>query len=98
MAEILERYLSERNLERVESDMRFLLRVANGSFGELELAFRVGRLSVYYRGNSLATIVFRPKGLYWVDIHDRFFNGAGLDSELVTDHFRAYSRVEVDSR
>lgn len=98
MAEILERYLSEPNLKRVDSDMRFLLKAVNKSFGELELAFRAGRLSVYYRGNSLATIVFRPHGLYWVDIHDRFFHGAGLDPGLITSHFRSYSRVEVDQR
>lgn len=76
---IIERYLKEENLERFRRDFKFLLNAANNSFGEIELAFRKGRVSVYYRGNSLATIHFRPAGLYNVVIHKRFLNGVDLD-------------------
>ena len=58
--EMTERYLDEANVDRLARDFKFLLKTVASSYGELELAFRKGRLSVYYRGNSLATIVFRP--------------------------------------
>src|SRR5450759_4766457 len=56
-------------------DFKFLLKAVAGSYGELELAFRKGRLSVYYRGNSLAVIVFRPADKYRIDIDERFLDG-----------------------
>ena len=54
-------------------------RVRASSRGELEPAFRKGRLFVYQRRNSVAVIVFRPAGKYRVDIHERFL--ASVDPE-----------------
>jgi hypothetical protein len=102
VADVIERYLDEPNVERFARDFQFLLKAARGSFGEVELAFRKGRVSVYYRGNSLATIVFRPADMYRIDVHKEFFgsdnNGAGLDQELDFVLAGAYARMEVDAR
>jgi hypothetical protein len=98
MPEIIERYLDAGNVERTRTELAFLLKAVRGSYGELELAFRKGRLSVYYRGNSLATIVFRPAGSFYVDIHERFFEGAGLDSNSATALVGRYRRAEVDAK
>jgi antitoxin MazE len=54
MSEIIERYLDEANVDRLARDFKFLLKTVASSYGELELAFRKGRVAVYYRGNSLA--------------------------------------------
>ena len=54
-------------------------RVRARSRGELELAFRKGRLFVYQRRNSLAVIVFRPAGKERTGVHERFL--AGVDPE-----------------
>ena len=98
MPEIIKRYLDEPNVDRLARDFKFLLKAVAGSYGELELAFREGRVSVYYRGNSLAVIVFRPAGKYRIDIHKRFL--AGLDAETRAEFALSgsYGQVTVDAR
>jgi hypothetical protein len=98
MSETIERYLDEPNVERLARDFKFLLKTVGGSYGELELAFREGRVSVYYRGNSLAVIVFRPADKYRIDIHERFLDG--LDAETRTEFTAggSYGQVTVDAR
>ena len=54
-------------------------RVRARSRGELELAFRKGRLFVCQRRSSLAVIVFRPAGKERTGVHERFL--AGVDPE-----------------
>lgn len=95
--EIIERYLDEKNVERLARDFKFLLKTVAGSYGEIELAFRKGRLSVYYRGNSLATIVFRPANKYRIDIHDLFISKAHLEPQVKFVHSGSYGRVEADA-
>jgi hypothetical protein len=65
--------------------------------GELELAFRKGRLSVYYRGNSLATIVFRRAEMYRIEIHERFLAGLDPQTQAKFSVSRGYGRVEADA-
>ena len=98
MPEIIKRYLDEPNVDRLARDFKFLLKAVASSYGELELAFREGRVSVYYRGNSLAVIVFRPADAYRIDIHKRFL--AGLDAETRAEFTltRSYGQATVDAR
>jgi len=98
VTEVIERYLTKPNVDRLGRDFKFLLETVAGSYGELELAFREGRVSVYYRGNSLAVIVFRPADKYRIDIHERFL--AGLDPETRAQFTLtgSYGQATVDAR
>ena len=98
VSEIIERYLDATNVERLARDFKFLLTTVAGSYGELELAFREGRVSVYYRGNSLAVIVFRPEGKYRIDIHKRFLDGLDPKTRAEFTVSRSYGRVTMDAR
>jgi len=98
MSAIIERYLDEPNVERLARDFKFLLKAVAGSYGELELAFRKGRLSVYYRGNSLAVIVFRPADKYRIDIDERFLDGLDPETRAEFTLTGSYRQVTVDAR
>src|SRR5450759_1215112 len=79
-------------------DFKFLLKAVAGSYGELEVAFRKGRLSVYYRGNSLAVIVFPPADKYRIDIHKRFLDGLDPETRAEFTLTGSYGQVTVDAR
>ena len=98
MPEIIERYLDDENVERVERDFKYLLSAKNRYFGELELAFRKGRLSLYYRGNSLATISFRPEGMYRIETHQRFLKYLDEVTTAPFEESGEYRRAEVDAQ
>ena len=98
MPEIIERYLDEANVDRLARDFKFLLKAVADSYGELEPAFREGRVSVYYRGNSLAVIVFRPAGKYRIDIHERFLDGLDAETRAEFTLTGSYDHVTVDAR
>ena len=53
---------------------------------------------MYYRGNSLAVIVFRPADMYRIEIHERFL--AGLDQKTREEFTLtgSYRQVTVDAR
>jgi hypothetical protein len=97
MPESIERYLDDENVGRVERDFKYLLSAKNRYFGELELAFRKGRLSLYYRGNSLATISFRPEGMYRIETHHRFLRFLDDVTTAPFEESGEYRRVEVDA-
>lgn len=69
----IKRYLSEKNLNRFEADFKNLIKIANNSNGELDIAIRANYLNVYYKGNSLAKISFKEPDKYKVEIHEKFF-------------------------
>ena len=94
---MIERYLDEPNVDRLARDFRFLLKTVANSYGELELAFREGRVSVYYRGNSLAVIVFRPAGKYRIDIHRRFLEDLDPETQAEFTFSGSYGQVTVDA-
>ncbi len=98
MTEVIERYLAGPNVDRLAHDFKFLLDAVRNSFGELELAFRKGRLSVYYRGNSLATIVFRPADRYRIEIHERFLEYFDAETKARFHESGRYRWVEVRAR
>lgn len=107
MDAIIERYLDESNLGRIRRDFQFLLDTVKRSRGELELALRKGRVSIYYRGNSLATITLRPREKYRIDIHSEFYHPntrpgrrprGRLEMPVEPEEHGRYMRVEVDAR
>lgn len=104
MSAIIERYLTDMNMNRLKRDFGFLLNAVKNSHGELELAFRKSRVTVYYRGNILAEIVFRPADKYDVDIHKKFFEPADLIMPRSKKNMheeanvRSYYRLRVDAR
>jgi hypothetical protein len=80
----IKRYLHEHEVERLNTEARFLVDTVLASKGELFLALRheytqdIGYLNIYSRGNSLAKIVFQKRGNYGVEISREFF---GTDEE-----------------
>lgn len=52
-SEAFERHLDGAYVERLAPDFELRLQKVASSCGEIELAFRKGRLSVYYRGTAL---------------------------------------------
>lgn len=53
---------------------------------------------MYYRGQSLATLVFRPANKHRIDMHHRFFDGADLETPTDFVHKGSYVQMEVDAR
>ena len=68
------------------------------SRGEVELAFREGWVSVYYRGNSLAVVVFLPAVKYRFEIHERFLDGLDPETRAEFALSRSYGQVTLDAR
>ena len=60
--------------------------------------FRKGRFTVYFQGNNLATVIFRPGDTYLIDIHEKFFEGAGLKESTDFSTWGSYVRVETDAK
>jgi len=77
---IVNRHLSDRNVERVRSDLRFLIGYLDHPKlkGDLAIEFRgPSELSIYDRGFRLAQIRM-PRGGYRVATHKRFVEGTPL--------------------
>lgn len=78
MGKAIKRYLSPDNLERMNSDFGPLLKLIQSSRGELDLYLRDDYFNIYYKGNSLAKVVFVKKTnddddkYYDVEIHTKF--------------------------
>jgi hypothetical protein len=74
----------------MNTDLRFLIDSIKANHGELLLDIRTGYFNIYYRGNSLAKISFRPEGRYEITIHRKFFDGtkARLDQHFVDSYIR----------
>jgi len=87
---IIERYMSDKNLEKMKTDFRFLIKKVVGSKGELLLDLRTDYFNVYHRGNSLAKVVFRADGRYDVGIHQKFLDDTSV---AIDPRFEAH-RVE----
>jgi len=87
------RYLSDANHKRLLSDFEFLFKkngILEKSNGEMDVYLRDGYFNIYYKGNSLAKIVFAPNNSYRVSINKRFF--------LSSDLKRPYSKASQDQR
>lgn len=65
------RGLSDDNFVRFKADFKFLFDRIRAECGELDLRLRDNYFNLYYRGNSLAKVEFKP-GDYLVNIHKEF--------------------------
>ncbi len=89
------RWLNDDCMNRMTKDLRFLLKMIRASDGELELALRGKYFNLYYRGNSLAKVVFLASGRYRVEISSEFCR----DSLACTDpRFSALASESVGNK
>lgn len=72
---IIKRYIKDKYLERLQQDFAFLPGILKNLYGEIDLALRDNYFNLYYRGNSIAKVVFKRDGRYEVLIHNKFYNG-----------------------
>ncbi|HOO51011.1 MAG TPA: hypothetical protein PLK94_06975, partial [Alphaproteobacteria bacterium] len=87
------RYLSVANHKRLLGDFGFLFKkngILEKSNGEMDIYLRDGYFNIYYKGNSLAKIVFAPNDSYRVSINRRFFLSSDLNPP--------YSKASQDQR
>lgn len=71
---VIKRYLSDDNLRRMKDELRFLIDYVNDYRDEWNLFLREDYFNLYYQGNSMAKIAFKPEGKYEVTINRRFFD------------------------
>jgi len=64
----------------MEQDFPFLTRLIQKSYGEFDLSIRSDYFNIYYKGNSLAKIEFRPNGIYRAAIHKSFFTATSANN------------------
>ena len=74
----IKRYFSDVNFERLKRDFGFLMKTIRQSNGELDLSLRNAYFNLYYKGNSLAKVVFKPSGSYEVTVHEKFLAETGI--------------------
>ena len=74
---IINRFFSPENLERMKIDFKFLFEIIEDKDfrGELDLALRDNYFNLYYKGNSLAKVVFDKNDKYKIKdkTRGRFF-------------------------
>ena len=68
---IINRCLKPEQLVRMR-DFGFLIKTVRESDGQLDLSFRDNRFTVYCAGNVLATVAFRPSGVYRIEFQAEF--------------------------
>ena len=80
---IIKRYFSPENLDRMKDDFKFLLKMIEDKDckGELDLALRDNCFNLYYKGNSLAKVVFNKGDSYKISINTKFFSKTGADKD-----------------
>ena len=90
---VIQRYLSCEHLSRAAQDMKPVIKLLNGSYGEFSLQLREDYFNIYYQGNSAAKVRFNAGGTYSAVIHYKFVEG-------ILESFNKYSdkKQTVDSR
>jgi len=90
---VIQRYLSCEHLNRAAQDMKPVIKLLNGSYGEFSLQLREDYFNIYYQGNSAAKVRFNAGGTYSAVIHYKFVEG-------ILESFNKYSdkKQTVDSR
>ena len=79
-APIINRCLKPEQMERMV-DLGFLVKTVRASDGELDLSFRDNRFTIYFAGNVLATVAFRPNGLYRIDFQQKFLGKTKIEMD-----------------
>ena len=80
---IINRFLSSKNLERMKIDFKFLFEIIEDKDfrGELDLALRDNYFNLYYKGNSLAKVVFDKNDKYKIMINNKFFKDTSASND-----------------
>jgi len=68
---VIKRYI--KDFDRLKNDFSFLPHIIKSLHGEIELSLRENYFNLYYRGNSIAKVGFKPDGKYEVIIHNEFY-------------------------
>jgi hypothetical protein len=72
----------------MKKDFSFLFDQVARSQGDLWIGLRDGYFNVYYRGNSLAKVAFKPNDIYLVTINKRFAAGVFDGDDRFTPEIR----------
>lgn len=67
----MKRYFNDKNFKRLCEDFKFLVDKIKDYKGELDIRLRDKYFNLYYKGNSLAKVTFRPND-YEIAIHKKF--------------------------
>ncbi|MBN2221699.1 MAG: hypothetical protein JW708_05770 [Vallitaleaceae bacterium] len=67
------RYFSDENFARFKTDFQFIVRTITSYKAELELCLRENYFNLYFRGNSIAKVLFKRDRRYEVHIHEKFY-------------------------
>ena len=80
---IIKRYFSPENFKRMKGDFKFLLKMIKDKYytGELDLSLRDNYFNLYYKGNSLAKVVFSKGNSYKISINEKFFSNTDADQD-----------------
>jgi hypothetical protein len=100
----MNRFFSPDNLKRMKNDFKFLFEIIKDEDfkGELDLALRDNYFNIYYKGNSLAKVVFSKDFTYKITINTKFFSktDADQDKRFFTTKKRkgAYFEIGLDKK
>jgi hypothetical protein len=71
---VIKRYLDKDYLERLMNDFTFLPTILSNLHGEIEMSLRDNYFNLYYRGNSIAKVMFKSGDQYEIVIHKEFYS------------------------
>jgi hypothetical protein len=77
---IISRYLAHANLDRMKSDLAFLLEWVTRPGSQMQIYLRNDYFVLCYDGNTVAALTFRERGRYRLRIH-REFLGDSLEGD-----------------
>lgn len=80
---IINRFFNPINFKRMKDDFKFLLKIIKDKDcrGEFDLALRDNYFNLYYKGNSLAKVVFSKGNSYKISINEKFFSNTDADQD-----------------
>jgi hypothetical protein len=78
----IKRYFTNVNLKRIKRDFKFLVRLIDTAYGELDFAIRDNYFNIYYKGNSLAKVKPKTNNDYTVSINAKFFDNTKADNPI----------------
>lgn len=86
----------------MKDDFEFLLKIIKDKDcrGELDLALRDNYFNLYYKGNSLAKVVFSKGNSYKISINEKFFSytGAHKDNRFSVVKKGDYFEIVLDNK
>ena len=99
---IINRFFNPINFKRMKDDFKFLLKINKDKDyrGEFDLALRENYFNLYYKGNSLAKVVFNKNDTYKITINTKFFSntGAAKDKRFSNVENGNYFEIVLDKK